>query len=34
MFVLWVADWFAFVNNRVGSNLDKIQTMQNYLIEA
>lgn len=32
-FKLWVADWFAWANNKLGGDLDKIQTCGKYLIE-
>lgn len=32
-FKIWVADWFAWANNKLGGNLDNIQIAGNYLIE-
>jgi len=33
-FVFWVADWFALMNDKMGGDLDKIQTVGHYLIEV
>jgi tyrosyl-tRNA synthetase len=33
-FKMWVADWFAWANNKLGGNLDNIQTAGKYLIEV
>jgi tyrosyl-tRNA synthetase len=33
-FVFWVADWFALMNDKMGGDLDKIQTVGKYLIEV
>ncbi len=33
-FKIWVADWFAWMNNKMGGDLDKIQTVGKYLIEV
>lgn len=33
-FVFWVADWFALMNDKMGGNLDAIQTTGEYLIEV
>jgi len=33
-FKMWVADWHAWANNKMGGNLDKIQTVGKYLIEV
>ncbi|KAI7744795.1 hypothetical protein M8C21_006992 [Ambrosia artemisiifolia] len=30
---IWIADWFAFLNDKMGGDLDKIQTVGRYLIE-
>ncbi|KAK9094682.1 hypothetical protein Scep_026151 [Stephania cephalantha] len=30
---IWVADWFAQLNNKMGGDLKKIQTVGKYLIE-
>jgi tyrosyl-tRNA synthetase len=32
-FKMWVADWFAWMNNKMDGDLDKIRTTGNYLIE-
>lgn len=31
---LWIADWFAWVNNKMGSDLDAIQEVGRYFIEV
>jgi tyrosyl-tRNA synthetase len=33
-FKIWVADWHAWANNKMGGDLEKIQTVGNYLIEV
>ena len=33
-FKFWVADWFALMNNKLGGDLEKIQTVGNYFIEV
>jgi len=33
-FVFWVADWFALMNDKMGGNLDAIQTTGEYLIQV
>jgi len=33
-FKFWVADWFALMNNKMGGDLEKIQTVGNYFIEV
>ncbi|PIU22029.1 MAG: tyrosine--tRNA ligase [Candidatus Diapherotrites archaeon CG08_land_8_20_14_0_20_30_16] len=33
-FKFWVADWFALMNNKLGRDLEKIQTVGNYFIEV
>lgn len=33
-FKMLVADWHAWANNKMGGNLDRIQTVGNYLIEV
>ncbi|ETO03925.1 hypothetical protein RFI_33477, partial [Reticulomyxa filosa] len=33
-FVFWVADWFALLNNKMGGDLNKIQTVGKYFIEV
>lgn len=32
--VLWIADWFAQLNNKMGGDLKKIQTVGKYMIEV
>ncbi|KFM22464.1 Tyrosine-tRNA ligase [Auxenochlorella protothecoides] len=32
-FRFWVADWFAQLNNKMGGDLKKIQTVGNYMVE-
>ncbi|QQG49241.1 MAG: tyrosine--tRNA ligase [archaeon] len=31
---LWIADWFAWVNNKMGGDLDKIQEVGKYFVEV
>ncbi|MEK6904419.1 MAG: tyrosine--tRNA ligase [Nanoarchaeota archaeon] len=33
-FKMWVADWFAWANNKLGGNLGNIQTAGDYMIEV
>ena len=33
-FRFWVADWFGLLNNKMGGDLDKIQTVGKYFIEV
>jgi len=33
-FKMWVADWHAWANNKMGGDLEKIQTVGKYLIEV
>lgn len=33
-FKMWVADWFAWANNKLGGDLDNIQTAGNYMVEV
>jgi tyrosyl-tRNA synthetase len=33
-FKLWLADWFAWLNGKMGGNLDKIQEVGKYFIEV
>jgi tyrosyl-tRNA synthetase len=33
-FKFWVADWFAWMNNKMGGDLDKIQATGNYFVEV
>ncbi|CAL5342164.1 unnamed protein product [Camellia sinensis] len=30
---IWIADWFAFLNNKMGGDLKRIQTVGQYMIE-
>ena len=30
---IWIADWFAQLNNKMGGDLNKIQTVGQYMIE-
>jgi tyrosyl-tRNA synthetase len=30
---IWIADWFAQLNNKMGGDLEKIQTIGRYMIE-
>lgn len=32
--ILWIADWFAQLNNKMGGDLKKIQTVGKYMIEV
>ena len=34
IFIFWVADWFALLNNKMGGDLDKIRTVGRYFIEV
>eukprot|EP00899_Mesostigma_viride_P026694 jgi/Mesvir1/7209/Mv19030-RA.1 len=34
IFKFWVADWFALLNNKMGGDLEKIQTVGKYMIEV
>lgn len=33
-FKLWLADWFAWINNKIGSDLEKIHKVGEYFIEV
>ena len=33
-FKIWLADWFAWINNKMGGDLDKIRTTGEYFIEV
>jgi len=33
VFVFWVADWFALLNNKMGGDLHKIRTLGKYFVE-
>jgi len=34
IFIFWVADWFALLNNKMGGDLAKIQTVGRYFVEV
>ena len=34
IFIFWVADWFALLNNKMGGDLNKIKTVGRYFIEV
>jgi len=33
-FILWIADWFAYINNKMGGDLDLIKKVGKYFIEG
>ena len=33
IFIFWVADWFALMNNKMGGDIEKIQNVGRYFIE-
>ncbi len=33
-FILWIADWFAYINNKMGGNLDLIKKTGEYYLEG
>ena len=33
-FILWIADWFAWINNKMGGDLNLIQKAGEYMIEG
>lgn len=33
IFVFWVADWFALMNNKLGGDINKIKTVGRYFVE-
>jgi len=33
-FILWIADWFGYINNKMGGNLDLIKKVGEYFIEG
>jgi tyrosyl-tRNA synthetase len=33
-FKLWIADWFGWINNKMGGDLEKIRSVGNYFIEV
>lgn len=34
IFIFWVADWFALMNDKMGGDLEKIKTVGKYLVEV
>ena len=34
IFIFWVADWFALLNNKMGGDLNKIRKVGRYFIEV
>lgn len=34
IFIFWVADWFALLNNKMDGDLHKIQTVGRYFVEV
>lgn len=34
IFIFWVADWFALLNNKMGGDLHKIQVVGRYFVEV
>lgn len=32
-FIIWIADWFALMNHKMGGDLEKIKTAGKYFIE-
>lgn len=34
IFIFWVADWFALLNNKMGGDLQKIQVVGRYFVEV
>lgn len=33
-FILWIADWFGYINNKMGGDLEKIKKVGEYFIEG
>ena len=33
IFLFWIADWFAMLNNKMGGDLDKIRVVGQYFVE-
>ncbi len=33
-FIFWIADWFAYINNKMGGNLELIKKVGEYLLEG
>lgn len=34
IFVFWVADWFALMNDKMGGDLEKIRVVGRYFVEV
>ena len=34
IFIFWVADWFALLNNKMGGDLEKIRVVGRYFVEV
>lgn len=34
IFIFWVADWFALLNNKMGGDLNKIKIVGQYFVEV
>ena len=34
VFIFWVADWFALLNNKMDGDLEKIRTVGRYFVEV
>ena len=34
IFIFWVADWFGLLNNKMGGDLEMIQTVGKYFVET
>jgi tyrosyl-tRNA synthetase len=34
IFIFWIADWFGFLNNKMGGDLEKIQVVGCYFVEV
>lgn len=34
IFIFWVADWFALLNNKMDGDLEKIRTVGRYFVEV
>ncbi len=33
-FILWIADWFGYINNKMGGDLEKIKKVGEYFVEG
>lgn len=33
-YIIWIADWFAVLNNKMSGDLKKIKTVGEYMIEV